>query len=143
MNILGISAFYHDSAACLVRDGKIAAAAQEERFTRKKHDFEFPRNAAAYCLASQGLKAEDLNFVVFYDKPLLKFERLLETYLTTAPKGFTSYAKALPLWLKHKLWMPDAIRRELGYEGEILFTEHHQSHAGSAFFASGARRSMR
>ena len=136
MNILGISAFYHDSAACLVRDGKIAAAAQEERFTRKKHDFEFPRNAAAYCLASQGLKAEDLNFVVFYDKPLLKFERLLETYLTTAPKGFTSYAKALPLWLKHKLWMPDAIRRELGYEGEILFTEHHQSHAGSAFYPS-------
>ncbi|RMG39606.1 MAG: hypothetical protein D6719_12950 [Candidatus Dadabacteria bacterium] len=136
MNILGISAFYHDSAACLVRDGDIVAAAQEERFTRKKHDPEFPSNAARYCLASQNLSIDQIDYVVFYDKPVLKFERLLETYLTTAPKGFTSYARALPLWLKHKLWIPDTIKNELEYEGEILFTEHHQSHAGSAFYPS-------
>lgn len=136
MNILGISAFYHDSAACLVRDGEILAAAQEERFTRKKHDFEFPQHAAQYCLSSQGIAVKDLDYVVFYDKPVLKFERLLETYVATAPKGLTSYAKALPLWLKHKLWIPDTIKSELGYDGEILFTEHHQSHAGSAFYPS-------
>jgi len=136
MNILGISAFYHDSAACLVRDGKIIAAAQEERFTRKKHDFEFPKKASAYCLDEGKITANDLDYVVFYDKPLLKFERLLNTYLTTAPQGFTSYAKALPLWLKQKLWIPDTIKNELEYEGEILFTEHHQSHAGSAFYPS-------
>lgn len=136
MNILGISAFYHDSAACLVRDGEIVAAAQEERFTRKKHDPDFPRNAAEYCLRSQGLTVKDLDYVVFYDKPILKFERILETYLTTAPKGLVSYAKALPLWIKHKLWIPDTIKSELGFEGEILFTEHHQSHAGSAFYPS-------
>ncbi|MCO6430148.1 MAG: carbamoyltransferase [Deltaproteobacteria bacterium] len=136
MNILGISAFYHDSAACLVQDGKIVAAAQEERFTRKKHDFEFPSNACNFCLSFAGIEAKDLDYVVFYDKPVLKFERLLETYLTTAPKGFTSYAKAMPLWLKHKLWIPDTIKNALNYEGEILFTEHHQSHAGSAFYPS-------
>lgn len=136
MNILGISAFYHDSAACLVRDGKIAAAAQEERFTRKKHDFEFPRNAVKFCLESNGLTMKDVDYVVFYDKPVLKFERLLQTYLTTAPKGFTSYAKAMPLWLKEKLWIPETIKNELDYTGEILFTEHHQSHAGSAFYPS-------
>lgn len=136
MNILGISAFYHDSAACLVRDGEILAAAQEERFTRKKHDFNFPINASRFCLKSHGLEVSDIDYVVFYDKPVLKFERLLETYLTTAPQGFTSYAKALPLWLKHKLWIPDTIKSELDYEGEILFTEHHQSHAGSAFYPS-------
>ncbi len=136
MNILGISAFYHDSAACLVRDGKILAAAQEERFTRKKHDPDFPRNAVKFCLESEHLKVTDLDYVVFYDKPVLKFERLLETYLTTAPQGFTSYAKSMPLWLKHKLWIPETIKNELGYEGEILFTEHHQSHAGSAYYPS-------
>lgn len=136
MNILGISAFYHDSAACLVVDGNIVAAAQEERFTRKKHDPEFPKNAAAYCLKSQGLTIKDVDFVAFYDKPLLKFERLLETYLATAPSGFTSYARSMPLWLKHKLWIPDTIKTELGYDGEVLFTEHHQSHAGSAFYPS-------
>ena len=140
MNILGISAFYHDSAACLVRDGKIVAAAQEERFTRKKHDPEFPKHAAEYCLKSQGLSSKDLNYVAFYDKPLLKFERLLETYLVTAPAGFTTYAKALPAWLKHKLWIPDTIKNELAYEGEILFTEHHQSHAASAFYPSPYQR---
>ena len=105
MNILGISAFYHDSAACLVQDGVIVAAAQEERFTRKKHDFEFPKNAALYCLEAAKIGVEQLDYVVFYDKPVLKFERLLETYLATAPAGFTSYAKAMPLWLKMKLWM--------------------------------------
>ncbi len=136
MNILGISAFYHDSAACLISDGKIIAAAQEERFTRKKHDPDFPKNAAAYCLKAGGITVKDLNFVAFYDKPLLKFERLLETYLATAPQGYTSYARAMPLWLKHKLWIPDTIKSELGYEGEVLFTEHHQSHAGSAFYPS-------
>jgi carbamoyltransferase len=136
MNILGISAFYHDSAACLVRDGKIVAAAQEERFTRKKHDEAFPTNAAEFCLKSQQLTAKDLDYVVFYDKPLLKFERLLQTYLTAAPQGFGNYAKSLPLWLKQKLWIPDTIKRELQYDGEVLFTEHHQSHAGSAFYPS-------
>jgi carbamoyltransferase len=136
MNILGISAFYHDSAAALLIDGKIVAAAQEERFTRKKHDPDFPANAAAYCLRSQGLTIKDVDYVAFYDKPLLKFERILETYLATAPQGFTSYAKAMPLWLKHKLWIPDTIKTELGFEGEVLFTEHHQSHAASAFYPS-------
>jgi len=136
MNILGISAFYHDSAACLISDGKIVAAAQEERFTRKKHDPDFPKHAAAYCLKAGGITIKDVNFVAFYDKPLLKFERLLETYLATAPQGYTSYARAMPLWLKHKLWIPDTIKSELGYDGEVLFTEHHQSHAGSAFYPS-------
>ena len=136
MNILGISAFYHDSAACLITDGKIVAAAQEERFTRKKHDPDLPKNAAAYCLKAGGITIKDVNFVAFYDKPLLKFERLLETYLATAPQGYTSYARSMPLWLKHKLWIPDTIKSELGYEGEVLFTEHHQSHAGSAFYPS-------
>jgi carbamoyltransferase len=136
MNILGISAYYHDSAACLVMDGDIKAAAQEERFTRKKHDFDFPKEAVAYCLKSNGLTVEDLDFVVFYDKPLLKFERLVQTYVATAPKGFTSYAQSLPMWLKHKLWMPDNIKEALGYQGEILFTQHHQSHAASAFYPS-------
>lgn len=136
MNILGISAFYHDSAACLVRDGKIVAAAQEERFTRKKHDPEFPRHATEYCLKSQGLDSTQLDYVVFYDKPILKFERLLNTYLATAPQGFGSYAQSTPLWLKEKLWIPDTIKKELNFAGEILFTEHHQSHAASAFYPS-------
>jgi carbamoyltransferase len=136
MNILGISAYYHDSAACLVQNGEIIAAAQEERFTRKKHDFNFPQRAAQFCLDLANIKTDQLDYVVFYDKPILKFERLLETYLTTAPKGLTSYAKAMPLWLKHKLWIPDSIKEELDYSGEILFTEHHQSHAGSAFYPS-------
>ncbi|HMO02425.1 MAG TPA: carbamoyltransferase [Oligoflexia bacterium] len=136
MNILGLSAFYHDSAACLVQNGKIVAAAQEERFTRKKHDPNFPAQASAYCLREGGITVDQLDYVVFYDKPLLKFERLLQTYLHTAPSGFTSYAKAMPLWLKHKLWIPDTIKNELGYKGEVLFTEHHQSHAASAFYPS-------
>jgi carbamoyltransferase len=136
MYILGLSAFYHDSAACLVKDGEIVAAAQEERFTRKKHDFDFPRKAVDFCLRYAGITVDNLDYVVFYDKPVLKFERLLETYVATAPAGFTSYARALPLWLKHKLWIPGTIQEELNFKGEILFTQHHQSHAGSAFFPS-------
>jgi carbamoyltransferase len=134
--ILGISAYYHDSAACLVKDGEIIAAAQEERFTRIKHDFNFPKNAAKFCLDKAGITQKDLTYVAFYDKPLLKFERLLETYLATAPFGFNSYRQALPLWLKEKLWIPEALKNELEFDGEVLFTEHHQSHAGSAFYPS-------
>jgi carbamoyltransferase len=113
MNILGISAFYHDSAACLVVDGEIIAAAQEERFTRVKHDHNFPVNAARYCLKEAGIRAEQLDYVGFYDKPLLKFDRLLETYLDYAPAGFRSFLKSMPLWMKEKLWMPDLIRTEM------------------------------
>lgn len=134
--ILGISAFYHDSAACLLKDGEIFAAAQEERFTRIKHDFNFPKNAAEFCLQAADITVEDLSYVVFYDKPLLKFERLLETFLATAPLGYNSYRQAIPLWLKEKLWIPDTLRNELEFKGEVLFTEHHQSHAGSAFYPS-------
>ncbi len=135
--ILGISAYYHDSAACLVRDGELVAAAQEERFTRKKHDFAFPNNAVAYCLREAGLGgADELDHVVFYDKPMVKFERLLETYLAYAPHGIGSFIKAMPLWLKQKLWMREHLREELDYDGQILFTEHHESHAASAFFPS-------
>jgi len=137
MNILGISAFYHDSAACLVQDDKITAAAQEERFTRKKHDFSFPENAISYCLQEGGIKAEDLDIIVFYDKPFLKFERILETYLAYAPVGLRSFVKAMPLWIKQKLWMKELIGHELrGFRGKILFPEHHESHAASAFFPS-------
>ncbi len=136
MTILGISAFYHDSAACLVVDGRIVAAAQEERFTRKKHDFSFPRQAVAYCLEEAGLTGDDLNYVTFYDKPFLKFERILETYLAYAPAGIGSFIKAMPLWIKQKLWMKDLIQKETDYDGKILFPEHHQSHAASAFFPS-------
>jgi len=136
MDILGISAFYHDSAACLVRDGEIVAAAQEERFTRKKHDFSFPKNAIDYCLKSGGVQAADLDYVAFYDKPFIKFERILETYLTFAPLGIRTFIKAIPLWIKQKLWMKDVIAKELGFGGQILFPEHHESHAGSAFFPS-------
>jgi carbamoyltransferase len=136
MFILGISAFYHDSAACLLKDGKIVAAVQEERFTRKKHDHNFPKHAINYCLASQNISTNDLEFVAFYDKPFLKFERLLETYLQFAPKGISSFIKAMPLWIKEKLWMKDLISKQLNYNGKILFPEHHESHAASAFFPS-------
>ena len=134
--ILGISCFYHDSAAALIRDGVIVSAAQEERFTRKKHDFNFPANAVAYCLRHQGITASDLDYVTFYDKPFVKFERILETYLAYAPIGIRSFLMAMPLWLKEKLWIPSLIRKELDYEGNILFTEHHESHAASAFYPS-------
>ncbi|MCG3175928.1 MAG: nebramycin 5' synthase [Candidatus Omnitrophica bacterium] len=136
MNILGLSAFYHDSAACLVTDGRIVAAAQEERFTRKKHDEAFPARAIEYCLSSAGLKISDVDLVVFYEKPFLKFERLLETYLACAPYGIRSFIKAMPVWLKRKLWIKDIIASELGYSGKVLFPEHHESHAASAFFPS-------
>ncbi len=134
--ILGISAFYHDSAACLVCDGEIIAAAQEERFSRKKHDHRFPEKAISYCLEEAGITVADLSQVAFYDKPWIKFERLLETYLAFAPRGFRSFQKAMPLWIKEKLWMGDYIKKELDFEGEIAFPEHHQSHAASAFFPS-------
>jgi len=135
--ILGISAFYHDSAACLVAGGRVVAAAQEERFTRKKHDPSFPKNAIAYCLREGGLgSAEELDHVVFYDKPMLTFERLLETYGRYAPRGFKSFVKAMPVWLKDKLWMREHIKDELGCDADVLFTEHHESHAASAFFPS-------
>jgi len=135
--VLGISAFYHDSAACLLRDGAIVAAAQEERFTRKKGDASFPSHAARYCLQAGGIRASELAYVGFYDKPFLKFERILETYLSVAPRGFASFRMAGPLWLKDKLFMEGDIRLALdGYEGEILYAEHHESHAASAFFPS-------
>ena len=137
MNILGISAYYHDSAAALVRDGEIIAAAQEERFTRIKHDHEFPRHAIHSCLKQCGLSAEDLDQIVFYDKPFLKFERILETYLQYAPRGISSFLKAMPLWMKKKLWIRSLIEEEMPeFTGEILFSEHHLSHAASAFYPS-------
>ena len=134
--VLGISAFYHDSAACLLRDGEIVAAAQEERFTRKKGDAAFPVNAARYCLQAGGVPASQLAYVGFYDKPLLKFERILETYLGVAPRGFGQFRIAGPLWMKEKLFLDREIRRALAYDGEILYAEHHESHAASAFFPS-------
>ncbi|MDD4357196.1 MAG: carbamoyltransferase [Smithellaceae bacterium] len=136
MNILGISAFYHDSAACLVKDGAIVAAAQEERFTRKKHDFAFPNHAVNYCLKQGGIEGDQLDYVCFYDKPFIKFERILETYLAYAPSGIRSFMMAIPLWIKQKLWMKELIRDQIEYQGTILFPEHHESHAASAFFAS-------
>src|SRR5438552_4578861 len=134
--ILGISAFYHDSAAALVVDGDIVAAAQEERFSRKKHDPGFPSNAIAYCLQEGGIKPDQLDYVAFYDKPLTKFERLLETYLAYAPAGFRSFRLAMPLWLKDKLHMRRTLRRGLGgpTRARLIFTDHHESHAASAFF---------
>ena len=136
--ILGISAFYHDSAAALVVDGEIVAAAQEERFTRRKHDHRFPLNAINYCLEESQLSPEDLDYVGFYEKPFLKFERLLETYLAYAPVGFRSFVKAMPLWLRQKLYLPREMHRGLrgGYRKRFIFTEHHESHAASGFFPS-------
>ena len=136
MNILGISAYYHDSAACLVKDGIIIAAAQEERFTRKKHDHSFPSNAIQYCLGEAGIDETELNYVSFYDKPFLKFERILETYLAFAPIGIKSFLKAMPLWIRKKIWIKELIKDELNYNGKIVFPEHHESHAASAFFPS-------
>ena len=143
MRILGISAFYHDSAAALLADGRIVAAAQEERFTRKKQDARFPAHAIAYCLQEGGCTISDVDYVVFYEKPFLKFERLLETYVGFAPRGYQSFAMAIPLWLREKLFQKDIIRRELqafapdfDWQNKLLFTEHHMSHAASAFYAS-------
>ncbi len=143
MHVLGISAFYHDSAAALVSDGRIVAAAQEERFSRKKHDAGFPDGAIAYCLAEAGITLADVDYVVFYEKPFLKFERLLETYVAFAPRGFRSFTAAVPLWIREKLFQKDLLRRKLqslcpdfDHEKQLLFTEHHLSHAASAFFPS-------
>jgi carbamoyltransferase len=137
VNILGISAFYHDSAACLVRDGIIIAAAQEERFSRKKHDAGFPRHAIDYCLQEAGLAAaSQLDLVAFYEKPFLKCDRLFSTYLGCAPSGLRSFLKAVPLWMKEKIWIKDTLQNELEFEGPIIFPEHHESHAASAFFPS-------
>ena len=136
MNILGISAFYHDSAACLLRDGVIVAAAQEERFSRRKHDPGFPEQAIAFCLRQGELGATALDAVAFYDKPILKFERILQTHLGVAPAGLPAFVKAVPLWLKEKLWIRDRIQSSLSYPGPILFPEHHESHAAAAFFPS-------
>ncbi len=144
MNLIGISAHYHDSAAALIRDGRIVAAAQEERFTRKKHDPDFPAHAIRYCLQEAGLTLADIDGVVYYDKPLIKFERLLETYLAYAPSGFVSFVKAMPVWLKDKLYLKQTLKKELAKLGgckeaelpPLLFTEHHQAHAASAFFPS-------
>ena len=134
--ILGISAFYHDSAACIVKDGEILAAAQEERFTRKKHDHSFPGHAIQFCLDYAGIESSQLDIVAFYDKPFLKFERILETYLNYAPVGIKSFLKAMPLWIKEKIWMKELIKEELNYKGKIIFPEHHESHAASAFYPS-------
>ena len=143
MRVLGISAFYHDSAAALVRDGEIVAAAQEERFSRKKHDARFPRHAVEYCLGQEGVRLDDVDYVVFYDKPFLKFERLLETYMGYAPRGVQSFAMAIPLWVREKLFQRKGLRDELkpwarkfDWEKRLLFTEHHLSHAASAFYPS-------
>src|SRR3954466_4708899 len=143
MRILGISAFYHDSAGALLVDGRIVAAAQEERFTRKAYDARFPVHAIAYCLEEGGCKLDDVDHVVFYEKPFLKFERLLETYVAFAPQGYRSFAMAIPVWIREKLFQKDIIRRELqklspdfDWKNRLLFTEHHLSHAASAFYAS-------
>ena len=144
MNILGIYAYYHDAAACLVVDGKIIAAVQEERFTRIKHDSSFPNHAISYCLKEAGIGAKDIDHIVFYDKPFLKFERLLETYLAFAPRGFKSFATSLPVWLKDKLFqksviakaMSDLWGKDINWKDRLLFSEHHLSHAASAFFPS-------
>jgi carbamoyltransferase len=136
MNILGISCFYHDSAACLVKNGIIVGAAQEERFTRKKHDPRFPKNAIQYCLSEGRIQVEDLDYVVFYDKPFMTFERLLFSYLTAAPKGLRSWLAAMPLWLGQKLHLRKILKNEIGYNKNVLYTEHHQAHAASTFYMS-------
>lgn len=136
MNILGISCFYHDAAACLVKDGKIIGAAQEERFTRKKHDQNFPKNAIEYCLREGKIEIGNIDYVGFYEKPFVKFERILLTYLAYSPWGIRTFLKAIPMWIKQRLWMSDFIRKELKFKGKIIFSEHHESHAASAFFPS-------
>ena len=142
--ILGISAYYHDSAAALIIDGEVFAAAQEERFTRKKHYSGFPENAIRYCLEYAQTDLRDIDYIVFYDKPLVKFERLLETYLSYAPKGFRSFLSAMPVWLKEKLFLKATLKKKLASLGglkqkelsPLMFTEHYQAHAASAFFPS-------
>jgi carbamoyltransferase len=149
MYVLGVSAFYHDSAATLIMDGEIVAAAQEERFTRKKHDAGFPHNAIAYCLSERGIGLSDVDYAIFYDKPFLKFERLLETYLAYAPRGFNSFRMAMPIWLKEKLFQKTLLRNEFrkfdrtfDHETKLLFSEHHLSHAASAFYPSPFEKAL-
>jgi carbamoyltransferase len=139
VDILGISAFYHDSAACLLRDGEVIAAASEERFTRRKHDAGFPANAIRYVLRHGGIQVKDLDYIGFYDKPFLKFERILKTHLATFPRSLPSFLKAMPAWLRAKLWVPQTIQDQLDWDGPIYFAEHHQSHAASAFLVSPFR----
>jgi carbamoyltransferase len=134
--ILGISAFYHDSAACLLKDGKVIAAASEERFTRKKHDASFPVNAIAFCLKFEGISSKEISYVAYYEKPVLKFDRILSTFINAAPKGFIPFRMAIKSWLKEKLWISSVIKKEIGYAGEIRYCKHHESHAASAFFTS-------
>ena len=146
MRILGISAFYHDSAAALVEDGKVIAAAQEERFTRMKHDPSFPSNAVAYCLAEGLARLSDIDHIVFYEKPLPKFERLIETYLSFAPSGFNSFRNSMPLWIREKLFQKNLLEKKLrgiepGWKGELLFAEHHQSHAAERVLCVSFRTS--
>ncbi len=136
MKILGISCYYHDAATCLLDGGRVIAAAQEERFTRKKHDWEFPARSVEYCLRQAGISIEQVDAVGFYDKPFVKFDRMLQTYIATYPKGWLSFLQAIPLWLKKKIWMSDLIRKELKFKGDIYFGEHHLSHAASSFYAS-------
>src|SRR5258706_10505723 len=147
MRILGISAYYHDSAAALLRDGQVVAAAQEERFTRKKHDAAFPHHAVRFCLEGTGTRPDEIDAVAFYDKPFLKFERLLETYLAFAPRGFQSFRAALPVWVKDKLFQKSEIVKELSeidenidWKNKLLFSEHHLSHAASAYYPSPFQR---
>lgn len=140
MRILGISAYFHDSAACLLVDGQVVAAAQEERFSRRKHDERFPRHAVDYCLREAGLSIAEVDHVAYFEKPFLKFERLLETHLAFAPRGLKAFLKAMPVWMGEKLWLPQVMAKELGWEGNILFAEHHESHAASAFFPSPFER---
>ena len=145
-NILGISAYYHDSAAALLKDGELVAAAQQERFSRKKHDAGFPDDAIRYCLEAENLRLDELDRIVFYDKPLIKFERLLETYMSYAPNGFRSFVAAMPVWLKEKLYLKSVLKKELSELGgckpkelpPLLFAEHHQSHAASSPFERAA-----
>lgn len=134
--ILGLSAFYHDSAACLLKDGEIVAASAEERHTRKKHDASFPLHAAEFCLKEQGISIQDIDYVAYYEKPILKFDRLLETFIKSAPKGFIPFRMAMKAWLKEKLWVPSVIKKKLNYKGEIKYCKHHESHAASAYFTS-------
>jgi len=136
MNILGISAFYHDSAACLIQDGRVVACAQQERFSRNKHDFSFPADAINYCLKEGKISTKELAYIGFYEKPFIKFERILYSYLATFPRSFPSFLKALPFWLKEKIWIPQRIKKELDYERDVLMIEHHLSHAASSFLVS-------
>ena len=136
MYILGISAFYHDSAACLIKDGLIISAAQEERFTRIKHDSSFPKNSINFCLKNSNINIDDIDYVSFYEKPYLKFDRLLKTYLSYSPIGLKSFITSMPLWVQEKLWMGNEIKNNLKFKGDIVYPEHHMSHSSSAFYPS-------